>query len=289
MRTITGPLGIPEPGTVLRVSGGLRLRLLVATAAVVAAGAVVGVVLATGQDPPQPSAQCNTAPTAIVVPGVPTTQAAVVRRDLAKEDITAFETLARDHPKDAVVQFNYATLLFCRGYFADATTAFEHAKKVGRNTYYEVEADNLLHPQYFHPSNGPGYPIFELASPDPLLQRGIVQQRELHQHSGETIYLEAAKLHPNDVQAQVAAAVGRFNEDDIAAAFSHLGPLVTRFPHSQTVRYHLGLLLAWTGQRTEAVREFTLAVQLGPKTTMGREAAEFLKGLAGKGAKVTGK
>ena len=140
------------------------MRLLVATAAVVAAGAVVGVVLATGQDPPQPSAQCSQAPTAIVVPGVPTTQAAVVRRDLAKEDITAFEILARDHPKDAVVQFNYATLLFCRGYFADATTAFEQAKKVGRNTYYEVEADNLLHPQYFHPSNGPGYPIFELAS-----------------------------------------------------------------------------------------------------------------------------
>jgi tetratricopeptide (TPR) repeat protein len=279
MRTITGPPGIPAPGTVLRVSGGLRVRLLVATAAVVAAGVVVGVVLATGQDPPQPTAQCDQAPKAIVVPGVPTTQAAVVRHDLATENIPAFEILARDHPKDAVVQFNYATLLFCRGYIADATSAFEQAKKVGRNTYYEVEADNLLHPQYFHPSNGPGYPIFELAQPDPLLERGIIQQRELHQHSAEAIYLKAAKLHPNDAQAQVAAAVGRFNEDDIAAAFSHLGPLVTRFPHSQTVRYHLGLLLSWTGQRTEAIREFTLAVQLGPKTTMGREAAEFLKGL----------
>ena len=72
-------------------------------------------------------------------------------------------------------------------------------------------------------------------------------QREFHQHSAEKLYLQAAKLHPNEPDAQVAAAVGRFDEDDIAAAFSHLGPLVTRFPHSQTVRYHLGLLLSWTG------------------------------------------
>ena len=49
-----------------------------------------------------------------------------------------------------------------------------------------------------------------------------------------------------------------------------------RFPHSQTVRYHLGLLLAWTGQRAQAIKEFTLAVQLGPATPLGREAAEFL-------------
>ena len=77
-------------------------------------------------------------------------------------------------------------------------------------------------------------------------------------------------------------AEGRFDEDDISAAFSHLGPLVTRFPHSQTVRYHLGLLLTWTGQRAQAVKEFTLAVQLGPRTTIGHEAAEFLRGIARK-------
>ena len=264
----------------LRVSG-LRVRLLVAAAAVVAAGVVVTVVLATRQTPAQPSAQCKQPPKALVVPGVPTTQAAAVRRDLAAEDIPAFETLARDHPRDAVVQFNYATLLFCRGYFADATTAFRQAKKVGRDTFYEVEADNLLHPQFFHPSDGPGYPIFEATRPDPLLERGIVLQREFHQHSAEKLYRRDANLHPNEPDAQVAAAVGRFDEDDIAAAFSHLGPLVVRFPHSQTVRYHLGLLLSWTGQRTQAVTEFKLARKLGPTTPMGREAAEFLKGLSG--------
>lgn len=261
------------------------MRLLVAATAIAAAGAVVGVVLATGQNPPQPKVQCKQPPKAIVVPGVATTQVEAVRRDLAAEDVPAFEILARDNPKDAVVQFNYATLLFCRGYFADATAAFEQAKKAGRDTYYEVEADNLLHPQYFHPSDGPGYPIFELTRPDPLLERGIIEQRELHQHSAEKLYLEDAKLHPNEPDAQVAAAVGLFNEDNLSASFSKLGPLVVRFPHSQTVRYHLGLLLSWTGQRTQAVKEFTLAEQLGPKTTLGREAAEFLHGLSSTGAK----
>ena len=76
-------------------------------------------------------------------------------------------------------------------------------------------------------------------------------------------------------EAQVAAAVGRFDEDDLSASFSRLGPLVKRFPHSQTVRYHLGLLLAWTGQRDQAIVEFRAAKRLGPHTELGREADAF--------------
>ena len=59
-------------------------------------------------------------------------------------------------------------------------------------------------------------------------------------------------------------------------AFSHLGPLVRRFPESQSVRFHLGLLLAWTGQRQQAVKEFNDAVALGPTTVLGKQAAAFL-------------
>ncbi len=265
------------------------MRLVVLGAAVVAAGAVVGVVLATRQDPAQPKAQCRKPPAAIIVPGVPTTHAAAVRRALAAGDLAALELLAIDNQSDPVVQFNYATLLFCRGYLADATGAFRLAKRAGRDTYYEVEADNILHPQYFQPAagDGPAYPIFEPTHPDPLLARGVVLQRELHQHSAEQLYLEAARLHPDDPDAQVAAAVGRFDEDNITAAFSHLGPLVKRFPTSQTVRYHLGLLLAWTGQRALAVKEFTLARSLGPGTVEGREAAQFLAGLVKAGTSTT--
>ena len=45
--------------------------------------------------------------------------------------------------------------------------------------------------------------------------------------------------------AQVAAAVVRFDKTRPVLAFSRLGPLTRRFPHASTVRFHLGLLLLW--------------------------------------------
>jgi hypothetical protein len=92
-----------------------------------------------------------------------------------------------------------------------------------------------------------------------------------------------ARLHPSDADAQVAAAVGRFDMDDLSASFSRLGPLVKRFPRSQTVRFHLGLLLAWTGQRDLAVKEFRATRALGAKTALGKEADAFLRGLVTSG------
>jgi hypothetical protein len=55
------------------------------------------------------------------------------------------------------------------------------------------------------------------------------------------------------------------------------------------VRFHLGLLLAWTGQRTQAEREFRIARGLGPKTQLGREANAFLAGLVTGGTNSTRK
>jgi hypothetical protein len=81
--------------------------------------------------------------------------------------------------------------------------------------------------------------------------------------------------------------VGLFDMDNLSASFSKLGPLVRQFPKSQSVRYHLGLLLAWTGQRDQAITEFRLARSLGPKTALGKEANTFLGGLVTGGTKST--
>ena len=142
------------------------------------------------------------------------------------------------------MQFNYATALFCAGYVADADQAYRAAKTAGRDTYYEIQSDLILHPQYFTKA---GYPPFLSRSADPLLVQGEILQRAGHQHSAERVWAKAARLHPGSDEAQVAAAVGRFDMDNLSASFSRLGPLVRRFPKSQSVRYHLGLLLAWTG------------------------------------------
>ena len=57
---------------------------------------------------------------------------------------------------------------------------------------------------------------------------------------------------------------------------SSLWLMATRFPRSQAVRYYLGYLLAWTGQRDTAVAQFRKAVALDPGTLLGRSAEDFL-------------
>ena len=269
------------------MSPATRVRLLVGAAAVAAAGAVAGVVLATRHDPPQPKRRCEERAQPLIVPGVRSDKVAAVRAAFAlggKRTVFALEAVEQRAPKDPVVQFNYGVALFCAGYLDEAGQAFRLAKRTGRDTFYEMRADEVLHPQYFAPQDGL-YPLFQPTRRDPLLLRGVLEQRAGHQHSAERLYLKAARLHPNDDEAQVAAAVGRFDEDNLVASFSRLGPLVKRFPHSQSVRYHLGLLLAWTGQKDEAIRQFRLARSLGPATTLGKQADVFLRSLVSNGTK----
>jgi len=170
---------------------------------------------------------------------------------------------------------------YLRNDTTEAVAAFRTAKKDGVDTRYGITADNFLHPQYFQN----GYPLFQYAGRDPLLIQGQIAQRNFHQETAERLWARAAKLHPNDPNAQVAAAVGRFDMDNLNASFSRLGPLVKRFPRSQTVRYHLGLLLAWTGQGPLALKEFRAARALGPATTFGKEADTFVTQLANGGTK----
>ena len=258
-----------------------RVRLVVGIVVVAAAAIVVGVVSATREDPPKLAKRCSHGRTPLIVPGEPTTNAAAIKAAFAENGgkaAVALEPVAQNAPNDPVVQFNYGVALYCAGYVDEAGQAFQAAKTAGRNTIYEMRADEILHPQYFVPADGL-YPVFQQTQPNELLARGVILQRQGHQHSAERVYEQAAKARPNDDEAQVAAGMGRFDEGNLSASFSRLGPLVERFPRSVSVRFHLGLLLAWTGQRAQAVKEFRAAARLGPATQLGREANVFLKRL----------
>lgn len=258
------------------------MRAIVAVIAVVAAAVVAGVVYATRQDPAQPKARCKDGVPAGIYPVASTANVPAVQQALAKgpkRAARALEGLAAENPTDPVVQFNYGTALYCAGFDSEAVQAFRKAKRAGRDTRYQVVSDNLLHPQYF----SKGYPLFQYSGRDPLLIQGQVAQRNYHQETAERLWSRAAELHPNDADAQVAAAVGRFDMDDLSASFSRLGPLVKRFPKSQTVRFHLALLLTWTGQGALAVKEFKAARELGATTALGKEANTFLIRLGSSG------
>ena len=84
---------------------------------------------------------------------------------------------------------------------------------------------------------------------------GIALQRLGRPVSARRAFAEALRLDPDGVEPLVADAVGRYTKSNPSAAFSRLGPLTRRFPHSASVRFHLGVLLLWQGdvRRSEGV------------------------------------
>lgn len=258
-----------------------RVVVTVALAAAAAASAVAGLTLATRQTPDQPQARKERPPFVFDRRTPAEGEIKAAFRSWPSGTLERMERLGKRHPRDAVVQFHLGLARLYAGYGDDATAALRAAKRLGRDTPYEIRADNILHPQYFPR----GYPIFQPTRRNPLLERGVRLQAQWRQRSAERLYLRAARLAPDDDEAQVAAAVGRFDMDRLSASFSRLGPLTRRFPRSQSVRFHLGLLLAWTGQRRAAVVQFRRARDLGAKTVLGREANTFLSRLVDDGTK----
>jgi tetratricopeptide (TPR) repeat protein len=262
----------------------LQLVLTVAAVALAAAGVVVGITLETRDHPPSLHPQPGKPPVPRSLPGPLGTQIMQALADWPNGSLVTLERLGQQHPKNPLVQLYRGIGLLWAGYTNEAAAALEETKKLGRDTQLEIAADNILHPQYFG-----GYPVFSPIRPSQLLERGARLQAQGHQHSAERVYLQAARRAPNDDEAQVAAAVGRFDKDNLAASFSRLGPLTRRFPRSQVVRFYLGLLLAWTGQRDQALVEFKQAFALGPKTQLGRGAKSFIDRVAPGGTGGTNK
>jgi tetratricopeptide (TPR) repeat protein len=207
------------------------------------------------------------------------------------------EQLAKLYPESAAVQFHLglARLWANRG---DPTAAWRAAIEAEPDTPYAVLAGNLLHPKLPRglPSFIPSFqapaaigrlaPARQLAalreraeagSARDLLLYGVGLQRVGQPVSAAEVFERAARAAPDDVEAQVAAAVGRFSKDAPERAFGALGPLSRRFPDEPTVRFHLGVLLLWTGRIEEAERQLRLASRTRPGSPLAKEAARYLE------------
>jgi len=203
--------------------------------------------------------------------------------------------LAGLYPQRAVVQLNLGMTLFWSG-LPGAEDAWRAAAASEPDTPYAIAAGNLLHPEY-----APGIPVFVTTVPLPasldrltpaaqlaLLRRnaarganekllyGVALQRVGRARSAQRVFAAAARQAPESVEAQVAAAVGRFDKARPAEAFSRLGPLTRRFPASATVRFHLGLLLLWSGEVKQARTQLVRAVDAEPGSPLAREAERYL-------------
>jgi hypothetical protein len=80
---------------------------------------------------------------------------------------------------------------------------------------------------------------------------------------------------------RTAAAVGAFTKANPVKAFSRLGPLTGVFPRSAVVRFHLGLLLLWSGEQRKAVAQLRLAAADAPHSSYAQDARTLLSRLPG--------
>ena len=209
-------------------------------------------------------------------------------------------TLAATHPHSSLAALNLGVALYWSRQDPAALAAWRAAARLQPDTYYAVHAADLLHPRFV-----PRLPVFVPSFLEPrglsglsppqqlaLLRRraahggahakilyGVALQRLYHPRSAERQFAAAARLSPNDPDARVAEAVGLFDKADPSRAFSRLGPLVRVFPHAQTVRFHLGVLLLWIDQLKQARIELQRAHDADPGSVLGKQAAVYLGAL----------
>jgi predicted Zn-dependent protease len=260
------------------MSARARVWIIAALAAGAAAGIVVGVTLATRSDVQRQSSKPPPyAPDPTARPEV----AQQVREALqAWPSGTArrLRILAERYPHSALVQLELGLALALSGQQADATRAWQAAERAQPDSPSAVRAQDLR-----YPGTPPGLPPFVpsfrqiTTSTQAHLLRGSAYQQALRPVSAEREFRAAVRVAPNDPEALTAAAVGLYDKDRPELAFSRLGPLARRFPHAQTVRFHLGLLLIYFGDMPRARRELALARAQGPRTPLGKRADTLLK------------
>jgi tetratricopeptide (TPR) repeat protein len=207
------------------------------------------------------------------------------------------EQLAKLYPEVAVVQLHLGLArLWARQ--GDPLEAWRAAIEAEPDTPYAVLAGNVLYPKLPRglPTYIPPYsasaavtrlpPARQLEALRRRAEHGGLRDRLLYgvglqrvgrPVSAAQVFDAAARRWPDDVEAQVAGAVGRFDKGAPARAFGRLGPLMRRFPQEPTVRFHLGVLLLWTGRIDEAKRQFRLASRVKPGSPLAREASRYLE------------
>jgi Flp pilus assembly protein TadD len=215
--------------------------------------------------------------------------------------------LAAAHPASSLALLHLGIADYWAGRNADAVAQWERAAKVGADSPYGVAAEDLLHPTLTIP--GLPYVVLDFGTPPGIGQLPGAQQLAALSRaaakpdarakllygsalwglerplSAERQFEAAAKLAPHDPLARTVAAVGLFTKANPVKAFARLGPLTGVFPHAAVVRFHLGLLLLWSGERQKAVAQLRLAAADAPRSAYAQDARRLLSRLPGTGSK----
>jgi tetratricopeptide (TPR) repeat protein len=211
------------------------------------------------------------------------------------------EQLARANPASGAVLFHLGLARYWEGDREGAVDVWRTTRTRAPNSAYGIRATDLLFRRFppglpsFIPSFRADRSVTRLAPAAQLaaLERnargrdvrakllyGLALQRLERPISARRQYSAAARLEPENPEALVADAVGRFDKAHPERAFSRLGPLTRRFPRAATVRFHLGVLLLWLGQ-LEGARQQLNAAADRTNSPLAREAKRLLTRLEG--------
>ena len=217
--------------------------------------------------------------------------------------VAELRDLARAHPRDDFVRLHAGLALLWAGDTEAARVEWRAAVSPRVDSASALRAESLLFPNF--PNGRPTFvPAFEVAVPagtpeqqlDDLRSRavrggareklayGVALQRLGRPPEARAQYDAAVRADPADTEAKVAAAVVRFAKARPQDAFARLGPLARRFPRSQAVRFHLGLLLLWLGDVDAARQQLEQTRALAPASRLGREATAYLLRLESDGS-----
>ena len=223
--------------------------------------------------------------------------------DWSQNGLATVQRIAAAHPASSVALLHLGIADYWAGQNADAVTAWENAARTGADSPYGVKAEDLLHPTLKIP--GLPYLVLDFGAPPAIgklpaakqlvaLARAAAKpdarakllygsalwglERPL---SAEQQFAAAAKLAPHDPVARTASAVGLFTKANPVKAFSRLGPLTGVFPRAAVVRFHLGLLLLWSGERQKAIDQLRLAAAEEPGSSYAEDARRLLSRLPG--------
>jgi tetratricopeptide (TPR) repeat protein len=290
------------------MSARARVVAIVAVAATVAAGAVVGATLLQTRGESAGTTARKGAPP-LYLPSSPAlrlyqagkrkqAEALYARSHALPDEIGAafarwphrtlddMKKLVSANPQSGLAELHLGLAYYWSGRDVDAATSWQLAAKEQPDTPYAVTALDFL-----HPGVAPGLPpiVVDAIAVDPKartrLLRGILLWDRERPVSARREIDAAAALAPNDPAVLAAAAVAGFSPAHPLEPFPKLGPLTGRFPKAAVVRLHLGVLLLWTRQVKKGEAQLRLAIAAQPKSAYATSAAQILGALAGNGSK----
>jgi hypothetical protein len=158
--------------------------------------------------------------------------------------------------------------------------------------YYGTVADNTLHtdqrpglPIYIPPDGIPHGTVAELRArvrrhPDDgpaWLGLAYAEEAAGDRRAALVAAQQARAVDPTAVSPRVAVAVIGYDKADPTASFAVLGPLTAQASDPTEVLFHLGLLLYWRKQDTDAVAQWRQVVSESPGSIYGKIAAQLMR------------